>query len=136
LKILKIVGAFVIVAGSFFATLWAMNYVWPGCPSGKVNALVRPFTKNSGFSYVKDLGGLNLQGDSPDNPTRSNLLVCESNTLLGPMHVTHGDIAKLGEGRYSHWNNSVVFSASDNSDPNTNGRIYTIITPPAGGPAR
>jgi len=45
------------------------------------------------------------------------------------MHTIHGDIAKQGSGRYSHWGNSLVFSASDNSDPNTNGRSYWVVQP-------
>jgi len=45
------------------------------------------------------------------------------------MHAIHGDIAKQGNGRYSHWGNSLVFSASDNSDPNTNGRSYWVVQP-------
>jgi hypothetical protein len=32
-------------------------------------------------------------------------------------------------GRFSHWGDGLHFSASDNSDPRTNGRSYTIIVP-------
>jgi hypothetical protein len=50
----------------------------------------------------------------------------------------HDDIRALGGGRYSHWigsdqgtpdgvlESSLYFSASDNSDPNENGRRYSI----------
>ena len=36
-------------------------------------------------------------------------------------------IQEAGDGRYSFWGNVVYFSASDSSDPNTNGRSYTVI---------
>ena len=37
----------------------------------------------------------------------------------------HADIRSLGGGRFSHWGNNLFFSASDNTDPRTNGRTYT-----------
>lgn len=126
-RLSKIVGALAIVVASFFATLWGLNYVSPTCPSGKVTALTRPFKKNPGaFAYVKELK-LDVPGDAPDNPTRSNVIACENNDLLGPMHAPHADIAKEGRGRYSHWGDSILFSTSDNSDPNTNGRSYSLV---------
>lgn len=42
----------------------------------------------------------------------------------------HADVRELGAGRYSHWDfptgPRIMFSTSDNSDPNTNGRRYEI----------
>lgn len=125
--LIKTVGALAIIAASFFATLSAMNYVWPPCPSGKTITLARPFVKNGGLSYFKDLPQLDTPGDTVEAPSRSTLMACEDNSPLGPMHVSHADIAKNGQGRYSHWGNSIVFSTSDNSDPNTNGRTYTVV---------
>ncbi|MFH1345627.1 MAG: pectate lyase, partial [Pseudomonadota bacterium] len=58
-------------------------------------------------------------GDSP-GAINSSLVLCEDNLQLGPAHSLHADIAKLGRGRYSHWGKNIVFSTSDNSDPNTN----------------
>jgi hypothetical protein len=72
--------------------------------------------------------------DSPVQPWGSRLDVLEEGKRLGPPHTGHADIAKLGGGRYSHWNaqggSTVVFSASDNSDPRANGREYTVIAQP------
>ena len=129
--LVKAIAALSIVAASFFATLWAMNYIWPACPQGKATALMRPFEKFAppGFAYVTALPKLDSVGDSSDAPTRSNLLVCENNNPLGPMHSAHVEIAKDGHGRYSHWVTNLVFSASDNSDPNTNGRSYWVVQP-------
>jgi hypothetical protein len=129
--LVKAIAALGIIAASFFVTLWVMNYVWPPCPPETATALVRPFEKFGlpGFAYVTALPKLNSVGDSSDAPTRSNLLVCENNNLLGPMHTAHTEIAKDGHGRYSHWANNLVFSASDNTDPNTNGRNYSVVQP-------
>jgi hypothetical protein len=51
----------------------------------------------------------------------------EDGKPLGPAHALHHSIARDGGGRYSHWaGNTLLFSASDNSDPNANGRSYSI----------
>ncbi len=45
-----------------------------------------------------------------------------------PMRV-HADIRTQGQGRYSHWTrNGLYLSASDNSDPRTNGRKYEVAS--------
>jgi hypothetical protein len=129
--LIKSIGALSIVAVSFFVTLWVMNYMAPTCPQGTTTALTRPFDTfaPSGFAYAKALPNLDSVSDSADTPTRSKLLVCENNNILGPMHSIHGEIAKEGHGRYSHWNTYLIFSASDNTDPNTNGRTYSVVQP-------
>lgn len=43
---------------------------------------------------------------------------------MGPPHTAHQIIEQDGKGRYSHWKNELRFAASDNSDPNRNGRVY------------
>lgn len=52
----------------------------------------------------------------------------EDGKPLAHAQSSHADIRTLGAGRYSHWDFSVgpfiLFSTSDNSDPNTNGRRY------------
>lgn len=70
---------------------------------------------------------------------RSTLRVFEDGRPLGPPHTGHDQIARLGAGRYSHWNSTlsggVVFSSSDGSDPRANGRSYELRydwVPPAG----
>jgi SAM-dependent methyltransferase len=52
-------------------------------------------------------------------------VVYEAGRALGPPHSPHADIRASGSGRFSHWQELVYFSASDGSDPNTNGRAYT-----------
>ena len=51
---------------------------------------------------------------------------------LNPAHSTHYDIQTIGRGRFSHWGDGsfivLYFSASDNTNPKTNGRTYTYTT--------
>ena len=61
-----------------------------------------------------------------DQESVSRLVVFENGRPLGPAHACHADIRGLGGGRFSHWGDKVYFSASDNSDPRTNGRKYTV----------
>src|SRR5262245_4473475 len=52
----------------------------------------------------------------------------ENGRPLGPGGALHEDIRQMGQGRYSHWGSSLYFAASDNSNPNTNGRKYIVRT--------
>lgn len=70
--------------------------------------------------------------DTSQHPNRSDLQIYEDGVPLGPAHTQHGEISSLGSGRYSHWFTGrmiIMFSASDNSDPRTNGRVYRIVDP-------
>ena len=46
--------------------------------------------------------------------------------LLGPANALYEEIRKLGNGRYFFWFGDVYFSSSDNSNPRTNGRSYSV----------
>jgi len=61
-----------------------------------------------------------------DESGLSALTLFEDGRPLGPAHAVHDDIRQLGGGRYSHWGAWLYFSASDGSDPRTNGRIYSF----------
>lgn len=70
--------------------------------------------------------------DTSRYPDRSELQLYEDGVPLGPAHTQHGEIGSLGNGRYSHWFTGrmiIMFAASDNSDPRTNGRVYRIVDP-------
>lgn len=56
----------------------------------------------------------------------SRLRLFEDGVELGSPHSLHEDIRNAGRGRYSHWDDYLLFSTSDNSNPNTNGRAYTL----------
>lgn len=88
----------------------------------------------SSFQPVKDVAfsaplsrpAVSAAPDSNDDPQRSSLTLLEDGRPLGPAHSVHESIWTKGNGAYSHWGESVIFSASDNSDPRTNGRRYEI----------
>ena len=59
---------------------------------------------------------------------RSSARLFEDARELRPTHAVHAGIAAVGKGRFSHWTTAVYLSASDNSDPRTNGRVYRLET--------
>ena len=70
-----------------------------------------------------------LAGDSVSDPNGSRLQVYEQGRPTGPAHAPHQEIEQTGAGRFSHWLSAVFFSASDNTDPRTNGRAYEARVP-------
>jgi tetratricopeptide (TPR) repeat protein len=96
------------------------------------SALVGPFEPDGGHRFIARLELLPEHallpqiGDTEECPQRSPLVLLENGRRLGPAHVEHVDIGKQGHGRYSHWSEVLYFSASDNSDPNRNGRRYEV----------
>lgn len=81
-------------------------------------------TPEIGFCYNHNLGAL-YPGDGVKDSPASTLKLFEDGKELGPAHAAHVAIREKGQGRFSHWNTMLYFSASDNSDPRTNGRKYT-----------
>ena len=119
-------GAIVIV--SFLGTTFLLNYFAPRCPSGAAYQLKPPFTKaGTGAAYTAPAASLEAVSDANATPARSTYLVCENGYALGPGHTVHAEIAAKGQGRFSHWGPAFIFSTSDNSDPNTNGRAYLAV---------
>lgn len=95
-------------------------------PTNAIN--ISQVVPEAGYSYyvVQNFGTL---PDDNLNPTRSVLRIFENGVELLPPHSSHSDIRNLGNGRFSHWSDGstvlLYFSASDNSNPKTNGRTYT-----------
>ena len=130
--ILKFIGGAVVVIASFAITLLVANYLAPLCPRGTMTPLSKqfPIFQQSGAAFVAADLTFDSLADSAEAPTRSAFVVCEDNRLLGPAHSRHSDIVSQGRGRFSHWKGiGFVFSASDNSDPNQNGRQYWTVRP-------
>jgi hypothetical protein len=89
-------------------------------PAGAVAVLgnIRKET-DSGFAYF---------GLVPMDRLEGPVQIYEDNTPLGPADAPFNEIRKLGKGRYALWRGiGFAFSASDNSDPRTNGRHYWIV---------
>jgi hypothetical protein len=59
---------------------------------------------------------------------QSSTVLLEDGQVLGPGCALHEDIRRHGGGRYSHWGRELYFSASDNSDPTRNGRVYSAVS--------
>ncbi len=98
-----------------------------------------PFIRHGPFGWLIDLrytpglAHLARLGDDSVSPERSPLRLLEDGRPLAPAHCLHATIREVGNGGYSHWGGEghfFLFSTSDNSDPNTNGRPYTVTLAP------
>jgi hypothetical protein len=76
--------------------------------------------------YWRDEGHAALSV-APD-PNVSKVIVYEDGRPLGPCDSMHDHVRGVGKGAFSQWNTPtgphILFSASDNTDPTTNGRRY------------
>ena len=89
--------------------------------------LTAPYIKEIGYAWYVPLNAYVTEADTLKAPYRSRLLLLEDGKPLWERHILHDDIRSIGAGRYSHWGNGLIFSTSDNSDPNTNGKSYEIV---------
>ena len=121
------VGILAIVVLTSEGMIFAKSGRRPVCPYGERIRMPTPFYFNGGYSYVTDLPELQQVADGHENNDRSHLVICEDDRLIGPAHSPHHEITEQGRGRFSHWGTDLLFSTSDNSDPNTNGRSYLAI---------
>jgi hypothetical protein len=126
---LPVLGGASAVIVVFWLTVSVLNTFAPQCPQDVLAVrLMPPFQRHDGAAYSKPVPSLTGAADSSERPAQSAYLVCENGVPLGPAHSLHAEIASKGRGRFSHWaTGAFIFSASDNSDPNTNGRVYTAI---------
>ncbi len=95
-----------------------------------MNSLPGPFTHIDGRGWSAHLPQLAHLANQPNAQNRSTLALYEDGVPIGPAHASRSEIVARGEGRYQHLGPSVVFSASDNSNPNGNGRTYTYPLSP------
>src|SRR5271157_4594599 len=91
---------------------------------------------NGPYSYMVSMGTDRLgQTDAFSSPGilmgtfSSPAILLENGHSIGPGNSQHADVGQLGNGRFSFWKGSLIFSSSDNSDPRTNGRNYILILP-------
>lgn len=65
---------------------------------------------------------------SADRKSKSNCVLLEDGKPLSHPHARHQLIREQGKGHYSHWTSTTLyFSASDSSDPRTNGKKYELV---------
>jgi len=91
--------------------------------------------RDSDFAFiypVPRLGLFRARADGLGYPFYARTRVFENGRLIGPAHALHDTIRKAGQGAYSHWSagwtsySALHFSATDNTSPITNGRVYSI----------
>jgi hypothetical protein len=120
--------------------LWiGRSYVPVEIPRGQMVEPLVDIKHIEGFAYQGLTYSLLRYADNDPGNQRSPIVLYENLTPLGPPHSVHPDIQEIGHGRYSHWNDNpnsgwrtirgVLFSASDNTDPRTNGRSYWAVLP-------
>lgn len=90
--------------------------------TGTINLAQAIHESGNAYWVAQNFG---ITGDSSQALTASTLRIFENGKELGPAHTLHATIRQLGGGRFSHWGNELYFSASDNTNPLTNGRTYT-----------
>jgi hypothetical protein len=117
----------------FPAAAWVKQRYVDIIPKGKIVVqLIKPFEvyKYANVSHHPALDRLSNWADPETAKLQhSPIVIYEDTVPLGPGHNTFDAISKQGAGRYSHWRGGVVFSASDNSDPNSNNRTYWAVLP-------
>ncbi len=96
----------------------ASIYVW----SGGVHAYA--FSREAVFGRASELDRRLYPSDSMHNPSASQLKLQQGTTVFGP----HEDISKNGDGRYSDWDGTIVFSMPDNTDPRLGSSIRVTET--------
>jgi hypothetical protein len=137
-KTTSTVAAGVVGASLYFAlALWLeRTYVNPA-PQGRLVVHMRPPFESLGgqaFRYLPSVPGegssLMEFAEDPANEgdRRSPIIVYENHDPLGPAHSTFEKVSKIGLGHFAHWiGQGLVFSTSDGSNPNTNGRRYWAV---------
>src|SRR5262249_778599 len=130
-----------VVIASFFVSLDVLDYFDASsgsncaagascCPNGQASDLSPPFSQSQleGYAYKVSIPQLSGVADT-ERGLFSPTVVCEGNHQMGPAHTPIVEIIQKGGGRFIHYNDNVVFSSSDNTDPNSSGRRYRIVIP-------
>jgi len=68
-------------------------------------------------------------GDRSEGDRSGTLALYEDHLPLGPAHAARERIIEAGRGRYAQHGRVLVFSASDDTDPRSNGRRYMLDWP-------
>lgn len=100
----------------------------PEKPERLVDLTQDRFSSWGGYAHAALVPELQAEADDDSHAERSPWVILEDGAPLGPAHAMHSDIRSKGHGRWSHWKERVVLSASDSSDPRTNGRRYQLAT--------
>lgn len=77
---------------------------------------------------IAKLGGFG-DDDTIESDNRSPVVIYENSKPLGPAHSTFAEMRDTGKGRFYFSRTGFLFTATDNSDPNSNGRRYWAVKP-------
>jgi len=128
---LQIILCLSAMSHSFAETISVPIILTPELNSRKLQREVREVIRvksmkaEHGLAYT---AALRLQR-AADKTGKSECVLYEDGKPIGPSRALHRDIRELGKGRYSHWTQSTLyFSASDSTDPRTNGRKYELVS--------
>jgi len=117
-----VVGALVVANREvYLARTGQTTALWGSAP-------LQGFTPELGHAYVSATHRPYLSSHLEPSIAR----VLEGGKPLGPANSQHVEIRETGQGRFSFWYDYVIFSTSDNTDPRTNGRTYTMAYPEVG----
>lgn len=105
----------------------AQNWWTDRLASRPVVSLTPPIRHITGRAYAVDLPELASEADDAADPRRSRWFLHEDGTPLSVQHASPRHIARYGAGRFRHWEQTLTFSTSDNTDPRTNQRQYELI---------
>lgn len=109
-----------------FAKRGARTYFHDLIAAIPLEPLAAPFALDAGHRWRVELPRHAAFADTVAAPRRSTIMLYEDGMPLGFAHTPHAHIEQFGGGRYSHWGDQLLFSSTDNTDPNANGRTYAI----------
>jgi hypothetical protein len=89
---------------------------------------IYPLANEKSFAYV-----YKFNHSEPDilwKPRSQIQLLENNNAYVMRNHLFRVEEVKIvGGGRWNHEPGRIIFSSSDNTDPRTNGRVYTVLSP-------
>ena len=88
-----------------------------------ISQAITEIRHETGYAYISRIG---VRSPSSHRRPSSATVLEDDVPLPGPANAPHSDIRSHGNGSYSFWHGYVYFSSSDNSDPRTNGRRYSV----------
>ncbi len=84
---------------------------------------------DSGFCYIANLDLKEYPGENLNSLRKSQLILFEDGVSIGVSSSSHEDIRKIGKGLFSHWENQLYFSSSDNTSPLKSDHEYVVQIP-------
>lgn len=93
------------------------------CFRGRYRRRLQSYVREQGNCFISPVPSELIS----DAEGISKLTVLEDGVPLPCGHASHEEIREKGAGRYSHWGAQIYFSASDNSNPVTNNKVYEIV---------